>query len=243
MHDMTERQAAPAHNAGRLQQARRRQRRDGKGFTLTELLVLVAVGAVLTGLVLPQLSQERSKLMQEACANNLRQWGTVLQAYAQDNNGAIMIFYGGQTNINPIWYSTTGLYAKYWSTNKVVTSESQARMMKAKLCPAMESTAPPSDGTFPGYSMVRPEPGISGFRGFNTKDAKKPSQLVVMIDSVSTNSMAFIGGNGAGLGVVLTATNRHSGGANLLFCDGHVDWKAWADIETNFTNWASIAPP
>lgn len=243
MHKITGKHTAHADGADSTQQTPRRHRGHRRGFTLTELLVLAATGAVLTGLLLPQMSQDRSKLMQEACANNLRQWGTVFQMYAADSQGAIMIYYGGQTNINANWYSTAGVYAKYWSTNRVVNAESQARMMKAKLCPAMESTEPPTAGTFPGYSMVRPEPGIPGFRGFNIKDVKKTSQLLVMIDTVCTNSMAFIGGNGAGLGVVLTATNRHSGGSNLLFCDGHVDWKAWADIETNFTTWASLAPP
>jgi prepilin-type processing-associated H-X9-DG protein len=209
---------------------------------LTELLVLVAIGAVLTGLALADLSQDRSKLLQEACASNLKQWGMVFQMYAHDYNGVIMVNYRGQTNYNPNWYDSRGVYAKYWSTNKVVNSESQARMMKAKLCPAMQLTTPPTDGTIPGYSMIRPEPATPDFRGFYLKDVKKPSELLVMVDSVPTNSLAYIGGNGGGVSDVLAATNRHSGGANLLFCDGHVDWKPWAGIEANFTSWTSLSP-
>jgi prepilin-type processing-associated H-X9-DG protein len=210
---------------------------------LTELLVLVAIGAVLTGLALADLSQDRSKLLQEACASNLKQWGTVFQMYAHDYNGAIMIYYRGQTNYNPNWYNSRGVYAKYLSTNRVVTSETQARMMKAKLCPAMQLTTPPADSTIPGYSMIRPEPATADFRGFYLKDVKKPNELLVMVDSVPTNSLAYIGGNGGGIADVLAATNRHSGGANLLFCDGHVEWKPWAGIETNFTGWTSLSPP
>jgi prepilin-type processing-associated H-X9-DG protein len=243
MRRITDRQTASTGGTDGTQQAPRRNLRHAAGFTLTELLALVGIGAVLTGLLLSDLGQDRSKLLQEACASNMKQWGTVFLMYAHDYNGAIMIYYGGQTNYNANWSSTAGLYAKYWSTNRVVTSESQARMMKAKLCPAMQLTTPPTDGTIPGYSMIRPEPAVSGFRGFNVKDAKKPNQLLVMVDSVPTNSMAFIGGNGGGIGDVLAATNRHSGGANLLFCDGHVEWKPWAGIETNFTSWTSLSPP
>jgi hypothetical protein len=53
---------------------------------LTELLVLVGMGAVLTGLLLPELSQTRSKLLEQACVSNLRQWGMVIYMYAKDNN-------------------------------------------------------------------------------------------------------------------------------------------------------------
>ena len=243
MRNITERQTAHAGDADCDQQAPRRNLRCAKGFTLAELLVLSAMGALVTGLLLSDLSQERSKLLQQACANNLKQWGTVFRLYADDYNGAIMVNYAGQTNYDQNWYSTAGLYAKYWSTNKVVNSESQARMMKAKLCPAMQLTTPPTDSTMPGYSMIRPEPATANFRGFNRKDAKNTNQLLVMIDSVPTDSTAYIGANGAGLDDVVTATNRHSGGMNLLFCDSHVEWRAWADIQTNFTSWTSLSPP
>jgi len=242
MRNMTERQTAPAGDADCTQQEPQRNRRHAEGFTLTELLVLVAIGAVLTGLALADLSQDRSKLLQEACASNLKQWGTVFQMYAHDYNGVIMVNYRGQTNYNANWYSSLGVYAKYWSTNKVVNSESQALMMKAKLCPAMQLTTPPADSTIPGYSMIRPEPATPDFRGFYLKDVKKPSELLVMVDYIPTNSLAYIGGNGGGVSDVLAATNRHSGGANLLFCDGHVDWKPWAGIETNFASWTSLSP-
>jgi prepilin-type processing-associated H-X9-DG protein len=116
-------------------------------------------------------------------------------------------------------------------------------MMKAKLCPAMQLTTPPTESTMPGYSMIRPEPATPNFRGFNRKDAKNTNQLLVMVDSVPTDSTAYIGANGAGLDDVVTATNRHSGGVNLLFCDSHVEWRAWADIQTNFTSWTSLSPP
>jgi len=73
MRNVTERQTARASGADCAQQEPGRNLRRAEGFTLAELLVLAAIGAVLAGLALADLSQERSKLLQEACANNLKQ--------------------------------------------------------------------------------------------------------------------------------------------------------------------------
>jgi prepilin-type N-terminal cleavage/methylation domain-containing protein/prepilin-type processing-associated H-X9-DG protein len=58
--------------------------RRERGFTLTEMLVVIAVIAVLTAILLPVFSTAREKARQNACLGNLRQIGTALTAYAQD---------------------------------------------------------------------------------------------------------------------------------------------------------------
>jgi prepilin-type N-terminal cleavage/methylation domain-containing protein len=58
--------------------------RRERGFTLTEMLVVIAVIAVLTAILLPVFSTVREKARQNACLSNLRQIGTALTAYAQD---------------------------------------------------------------------------------------------------------------------------------------------------------------
>lgn len=55
-----------------------------KGFTLVELLVVLAIIAVLMGILLPVLAHSREKARQTACLSNLQQMAAATLQYAQD---------------------------------------------------------------------------------------------------------------------------------------------------------------
>lgn len=65
--------------------ARCRHGRNGRGFTLVELLVVVAVIALLMGLLLPALGRARQSAIDLQCVNNLRSLGVAYQLYNNDN--------------------------------------------------------------------------------------------------------------------------------------------------------------
>jgi type II secretory pathway pseudopilin PulG len=74
--------------------ARRRRRAivgraasSGAAFTLLETLVVVAIGALLLGVLLVTVTHVRRSAEQPLCVNNLRQIGFALNQFATDHNG------------------------------------------------------------------------------------------------------------------------------------------------------------
>ena len=58
---------------------------EDRGFTLVELLVVIALIAVLASLLLPALAQARARAQAMTCLNNTKQLGIAWQLYATDH--------------------------------------------------------------------------------------------------------------------------------------------------------------
>lgn len=56
------------------------------GFSLTEIIIVVAIGAVLAALLFPSISKMKNKAGMAKCANNMRQLGAALTSFSSDNN-------------------------------------------------------------------------------------------------------------------------------------------------------------
>jgi len=79
-----------------------------KGFTLTELLTVLGLIAVLLSLLLPVLGKTRAAAQSTACLSNLRQMSTVWMVYTTESRGRFMDY---------IWHvpgDPTAAWDGYW---------------------------------------------------------------------------------------------------------------------------------
>ena len=64
----------------------RSERRDSeRGFTLIELMIVVAIIAILAGILIPNFVNARAQAQTAACESNLRSIATALELYYADN--------------------------------------------------------------------------------------------------------------------------------------------------------------
>jgi prepilin-type N-terminal cleavage/methylation domain-containing protein len=72
-----------------------------RGFTLVELLVVLAIIAILAALLLPALSRAKGAAKRTACINNVRQINLAVHAYADDHSDSFCAV----SNKEPVYVS------------------------------------------------------------------------------------------------------------------------------------------
>lgn len=84
--------------------------RNNGAFTLIELLICIAIMAVLAGLLLPSIQGVRRGAKQTQCVSQLRQIGTAMFAYAADHDNAVPPGYDKQQGYAFTWQSSLEPY-------------------------------------------------------------------------------------------------------------------------------------
>jgi prepilin-type processing-associated H-X9-DG protein len=93
-----------------MRKLRQQPVRKKVGFSLSELMVVIATISTLTAITVSSLGGARIQTQRVVCANNLRQLGFCLRMYAIDNNGSYPI---EQLCGNPQSALVTGLFPEY----------------------------------------------------------------------------------------------------------------------------------
>jgi prepilin-type N-terminal cleavage/methylation domain-containing protein/prepilin-type processing-associated H-X9-DG protein len=209
------------------------------GFTLIEMLVVIAIIAILAALFFPAIRGMSAKSNQTKCANNLRQIGVGLLAYAGENAGCLPPVRA--TNPNVVWFEAiapyikgtdipAGTYPDFFNPNKsgsIICPVWKAHVLKQK--PAWA----PSDWNRLGYGMSYVMSGSPTKGGPNwakidyavrLAEIAEPTKMIVVAEATTWNwglhsqnyaSSAYFTNS-------LSGARHGKNGANYLFVDGHV---------------------
>ncbi len=181
-----------------------------KGFTIIELLIVIAIIGILTGTLLSAISRARESGRRIECASNLRQIGFGLIMYSNENNETFPI--NGATAMKDL----NTLYPDYVSERRVfkcpsdnlVTLEENSNITsgdafeKDECSYGYDNTHNPADAA--GVALAGDRPTNDNTN--TPTDAKSPNHG----GTVNTAGTADIAGNGQ----------------NLVYIDGHVEWAA-----------------
>ena len=189
-----------------------------RGFTLTELLVVIAIISVLAAMLLPSLQNAREKSRQATCINNLKQMALAIQMYAYDYDG---------------WLPPTRYAWNNWWFQRIAdyTGLSQLQNM---VCPSGRKEILVSGSFSSNYVYNSYAGDYSNFPGINSYDPEKmdqisnPSKAAIIMDgaNMTYNTIGF-GVNWPSPLYPTFVDYRHSGGINVLFMDGHVEWTGY----------------
>ena len=194
-----------------------------RGFTLTELIVVITVLAVLALLLIPVVAKVRVSAQSTHCTSNLQQIGRAFTLCAQDNKSCLPA--PVQTDGTP-WYVAIHPYTGTPWRNDF------AQLAPVFLCPTWQLDADntPVAGDI-GYAMSAAiGPAVDPGRPVSMPTLQRPTQTVVVLELTGTafpyfpsagQSLAEFGGDYVST-FEAHGCDRHSGAANYLFADGHV---------------------
>jgi prepilin-type processing-associated H-X9-DG protein/prepilin-type N-terminal cleavage/methylation domain-containing protein len=182
--------------------------KNGKAFTLVELLVVISIISVLMGFLIAALSASREQARQVICGSNIRQLAMANCAYANENNGNYVLaasdilsniklhrWYGARDNTTDPYDNTKGPLAPYL---KEVCLKCPTKVNFAEVEPSSKSYDQGAGGY--GYNYIYIGTGIwkSGYNEkscqITAKDTsiRKPSGTLMFADTAMHLDNSYI---------------------------------------------------
>jgi prepilin-type N-terminal cleavage/methylation domain-containing protein/prepilin-type processing-associated H-X9-DG protein len=230
------------------------------GFTLVELVVVVAMVGLLATMLAPTMASTKTNSASFQCQNNLRQLTFAWKMYADDNTGSLVYNRHGSVGYSAGNESWVGGFLDYTANpdntntallidhNKYPYGAFLGPYIKTPLafkCPADRSTAPMAGGAQPRVRSISMNNFVgTGSRAWNTfsryalctrfEQIKSPGYMFVFLDERedSINDGCFITDPDTRYIIIDYPASYHNNAGGFSFADGHSEIHRWKDSRT-----------
>ena len=191
------------------------------GFSLVELLIVVAIVVLLDALLFPVFMQARGKGYQATCASNLKQIGLAAMLYGQDNDGRMFpaLRHASDAGVITAWCNCQVDKPRPHVDKSCGPLSAYINNVEIWTCPAASDTAV----TY-GLNIAFVRFEITDGSPVRLAQISSPANTILMADRVPISPDRL----GEAPYIFLPTDSqpvvqgRHSGLANVLWADGHL---------------------
>ncbi len=199
--------------------------KNNHAFTLIEILIVIVIILVITGLIFPVLSNIREKSNQAVCMSNMGHMFKCLIQYTIENDGYLPLednsaqSDSGTPCNGEVWFKAVDRYiiTDILPENQTEISTKE-RLIRIKQDPVFKTISQDKKDNTRSIKMnTQLAQGSMCNRMIDS--IRFPSKTVLLFDGRVNNSTVACKYDGS----YGSFAQRHSKGANILFADGHVE--------------------